>query len=184
MNYKAIFRKLIPMRWQRTSKNEPLSIVLLLRKPHLFNAQELRLAAQRAWLTSFAGGEGSMHCVAQSGEVTLLKAGPHVLNFLKIAALSPILFFGRTPVSATVQTCCSRLSRCLILVNWGNFASVRIVSNDFATWFSLSLARSPIACPLVTCFVESDTCCADMPVVSKTKIKRILSWFLMTWDEI
>jgi hypothetical protein len=80
MNYKAIFRKLIPMRWQRTSKDAPLSIVLLLRKPHLFSAEELRLAAQRAWHISFAGGEGSMHCVAQSGEVILLKAGPHVLN--------------------------------------------------------------------------------------------------------
>jgi hypothetical protein len=80
MNYKAIFRKLIPMRWQRTSKDAPLSIVLLLRKPHLFSAEELRLAAQRAWHISFAGDEGSMHCVAQSGEVILLKAGPHLLN--------------------------------------------------------------------------------------------------------
>jgi hypothetical protein len=80
MNHKAIFRKLIPMRWQRTSKDEPLSMVLLLRKPRLFDAEQLRLAAQRAWHTSFAGGEDSMHCVAQSGEVTLLKAGPHLLN--------------------------------------------------------------------------------------------------------
>ena len=81
MNYKAIFRKLIPMRWQRTSKDEPLSMVMLLRKPHLFNAEELRLAAQSAWHTSFASGEGSMHCVVQSGELTLLKAGPHLLSF-------------------------------------------------------------------------------------------------------
>ncbi len=81
MNFKAIFRKLIPMRWQRTSKGEPLSMVLLLRKPHLFSAEELRLAAKRAWRISFTGGEGSIHCVEQVGEVTLLKAGPHVLNF-------------------------------------------------------------------------------------------------------
>jgi hypothetical protein len=81
MNYKAIFSKLIPIRWQQTSKCDPLSMVLLLRKPHLFNVDELRLAAQRAWHTSFAGGEGSMHCVKQSGTVTLMKAGPHFLNF-------------------------------------------------------------------------------------------------------
>ncbi|HXN32529.1 MAG TPA: hypothetical protein VN894_11725, partial [Polyangiaceae bacterium] len=48
---------------------------------HLFSAEELRLAAQRAWHTSFSGGEGSVHCVAQSGTATLLKAGPHLINF-------------------------------------------------------------------------------------------------------
>ncbi|MGO9096948.1 MAG: hypothetical protein ACLQGV_17210 [Bryobacteraceae bacterium] len=58
-----------------------MSIVLLLRKPHFFGAEELRLAAQRAWHMSFAGGEGSLHCVAQSGDATLLKAGPHLLSF-------------------------------------------------------------------------------------------------------
>ena len=81
MNYKAIFRRLIPLRWQRTSKDEPLPMVLLLRKPHMFSAEELRLAAHWAWHTSFAGGEGSMYCVTQSGEKTVMKAGPHLLNF-------------------------------------------------------------------------------------------------------
>ena len=70
------------MRWQRTTRGEPLSMVLLLRKPHLFSAEELRLAAERAWHTSFAGKEnGSKHCVVQSETVTLMKAGPHALNF-------------------------------------------------------------------------------------------------------
>ena len=70
------------MRWQRTSRTDPLSMVLLLRKPHLFSAAELRLAAERAWHTSFAGEEdSSKHCVVQSGTVTLMKAGPHGLNF-------------------------------------------------------------------------------------------------------
>ncbi len=81
MNLTTIFRRLVPLRWQRTTEGEPLSIVLLLRTPHFFNAEELRLAAERAWRTSFAGGEGSMHCVAQSGKATLLKAGPHLLSF-------------------------------------------------------------------------------------------------------
>src|SRR5437660_1446021 len=82
MNLKDIFRRLVPLRWQRTTRREPLSMVLLLRKPHLFGAEELRLAAERAWHRSFAGEEkGSMHCVVQSGTVTLMKAGPHLLNF-------------------------------------------------------------------------------------------------------
>ena len=57
-------------------------MVLLLRKPHLFSAEELRLAAERAWHTSFAGEENSSKdCVVQSATVTLMKAGPHALNF-------------------------------------------------------------------------------------------------------
>jgi hypothetical protein len=81
MNPKSIFRRFVPMRWQRVGKKEPLSIVLLLRAAHVFSDEELRLAAERAWRVSFAGGEGSTHCVAQSGNVTLLKAGPHLLSF-------------------------------------------------------------------------------------------------------
>jgi hypothetical protein len=56
-------------------------MIMLLREPHLFTKEELRLAAERAWHISFDGGSESMHCVAQSGEVTLLKAGTHLLNF-------------------------------------------------------------------------------------------------------
>jgi hypothetical protein len=62
-------------------------MVLLQRKPHLFSAEELRLAGERAWHTSFAGKEeGSKHCVVQTGKVILMKAGPHLLNFLYYAA--------------------------------------------------------------------------------------------------
>jgi hypothetical protein len=75
-------RRFVPLRWQRTSREEPLSMVLLLRKPHLFSAEELRRTAERAWHVSFAGKEeSSMHCVAQSGTTTMMKAGPHLLNF-------------------------------------------------------------------------------------------------------
>jgi hypothetical protein len=82
MNFKVIFRRLIPMQWQRTSKGEPLSMILLLRKQRLFNAEELRRAAQQAWHTSFADtdNEGSMHFVWQSEKLTFLKAGPHLLS--------------------------------------------------------------------------------------------------------
>ena len=73
MNVKDILRRLIPKRWQRRSSGDPISMVLLLRKPHFFEVQELRLAAEKAWGTSFAGGKGSKHCVFQSGIVTLMK---------------------------------------------------------------------------------------------------------------
>jgi hypothetical protein len=86
MKLKDILRRFVPMRWQRTTRDEPLSMVLLLRKPHLFSAEELRLAAERAWHTSFAGEQkGSMHCVVQSEKVTLMKAGPHLLNLFYYA---------------------------------------------------------------------------------------------------
>jgi hypothetical protein len=82
MILKTIMQRFVPMRWQRTSKREPLSIVLLLRKPHFFTAAELRLSAERAWHTSFDDGENkSMHHVAQAGTATLMKAGPHLLSF-------------------------------------------------------------------------------------------------------
>jgi hypothetical protein len=81
MDLRKLARSLIPMRWQRPAKDEPLSLVLLLREPHFWRKEELRSAAEEAWRISFAGGEGSVHCVAQKENVTLLKAGPHLLSF-------------------------------------------------------------------------------------------------------
>jgi hypothetical protein len=82
MSLKTIVQSLVPMRWQRTGKREPLSMVLLLRKPRLFTAAEIQLAAERAWHRSFdREEEESMHCVKQMGTVTLMKAGPHLINF-------------------------------------------------------------------------------------------------------
>ena len=85
MNLKAVVQRFVPMRWQRVGKKEPLSIVMLLRAPHVFRTEELQIAAERAWRVSFAGGNQSMHCVAQSGPTTLLKAGPHLLSFFHYA---------------------------------------------------------------------------------------------------
>jgi len=58
----------------------PLSMILLLRKVHPFGDEELRMAAEKAWGISFAGKEESKHFVVQSGPITLIKVGPHVLN--------------------------------------------------------------------------------------------------------
>jgi hypothetical protein len=82
MSLKTIVQSLVPMRWQRIRKGDPLSIVLLLRKPHLFTAAEIQLAAERAWHRSFDGDEKeSTHCVKQLGTAMLMKAGPHLINF-------------------------------------------------------------------------------------------------------
>jgi hypothetical protein len=80
MNLKRTVQRMIPMRWRRVGKDDPLSMVLLLRTPHFFRDDELRSAAERAWRVSFAGGPGSLHAVAQSKPATLLKAGPHLLS--------------------------------------------------------------------------------------------------------
>ena len=94
MNLKDIFRRFVPMRWQRTTRGEPLSMVLLLRKPHLFSAEELQHAAERAWRMSFAGREdNSKHCVVQSATVTFMKAGPHALSVFH----NPKPYFGDDP---------------------------------------------------------------------------------------
>ncbi len=58
----------------------PLSMVLLLRKAHFFRDEELRMAAEKAWGISFAERDESKHFVVQSGRITLIKVGPHVLN--------------------------------------------------------------------------------------------------------
>jgi hypothetical protein len=79
-------RRFIPMRWRQTKKGDPLSMVLLLRAPHLFSEEELRRAAERAWHITFTSeAKESMHCVVQSGKVTMMKAGPHGLNFFYYA---------------------------------------------------------------------------------------------------
>jgi hypothetical protein len=54
---------------------------MLLRKPHVFTANELELAAERAWRISFADGKSSKHFVVKSGKSTFIKAGPHIISF-------------------------------------------------------------------------------------------------------
>lgn len=84
MDFRRLFRRYIPLRWQRTGGSDPISIVLLQRVPHFFSAAELRLAAEKTWGASFTnGGANSMRRVKQSGNATLMKAGPHLLNFFQ-----------------------------------------------------------------------------------------------------
>jgi len=87
MKLKDILKRIVPMRWRRITRDDLLSMVLLLRKPHFFSAEELQLAAERPWRVSFDGKErSSKHCVVQRGTVTMMKAGPHGINFLDSAA--------------------------------------------------------------------------------------------------
>jgi hypothetical protein len=61
--------------------DDPVSIVLLLRQPYVYDNDELRRAAERAWGGSFAGESGSDNFVLQSGQTALMKAGRHLLGF-------------------------------------------------------------------------------------------------------
>jgi hypothetical protein len=80
MKLKAILGNLVPARWRRAGTDEPLSIVLLLRRPHFFRVGELQTAAEKAWGISVPSGDGSMHSVVQKGTTTLMKFGPHLLS--------------------------------------------------------------------------------------------------------
>jgi len=56
-------------------------MIMLLRTPHPFSEQEIRLAAEKAWGVAFAIGEGSRRSVSQSEKFIVLRVGPHVLSF-------------------------------------------------------------------------------------------------------
>jgi hypothetical protein len=78
---RSTFRRCFPLRWRRVGVRESISMIVLLRRPHPFSEQDIRLATERAWGVSFAIGEGSMRSVSQSEEFTVLRAGSHVLSF-------------------------------------------------------------------------------------------------------
>ena len=69
------------MRWRRVGKREPITMVLLLRKPHVFPEDRVRLVAERAWGLSFSDIKGATRMVTRSGDTILLRAGPHFLSF-------------------------------------------------------------------------------------------------------
>ena len=70
------------MKSPRSESDLPVSMVLLLRQSRVLTLDQLRLAAERAFGTSFAGGKESQHYVVQVVLFTLMKAGPHSLSFL------------------------------------------------------------------------------------------------------
>jgi hypothetical protein len=81
LNLKAALNAIL--RFGKSEDNDlPVSMVLLLREPRFLTLEQLRSAAERAFETSFAGGNGSKHFVMQAILFTLMKAGPHTLSFL------------------------------------------------------------------------------------------------------
>jgi hypothetical protein len=78
---RSTFRSCFPLRWRRVGDHQPIAMIMLLRTPHPFSEQEIRLAAERAWGVAFAIGEGSRRSVFQSEKFVVLRAGPHVLSF-------------------------------------------------------------------------------------------------------
>jgi len=70
--------------WVRNGKEEkmPFSIILLLRKPHVFTESELRAAGERGFGKRFDGKADPMYFVVQKGAFTMVKAGPNVMNLV------------------------------------------------------------------------------------------------------
>jgi hypothetical protein len=72
--------------WKRPEEEEmPYSIVLLLREPHLFTEAELQAAGERGWGRRFDGKADPMYFVVQEQDVTMLKAGTHVVQLVQAA---------------------------------------------------------------------------------------------------
>jgi len=82
-NLKGAFESIL--RWgggPNKRGNDPVSMVLLLREPKFSTLDQLRLAGERAFGTSFTGDKESQHFVIQVVLFTIMKAGPHSLSFL------------------------------------------------------------------------------------------------------
>jgi hypothetical protein len=82
-NLKEAFESIL--RWGRghdEDRDGPVSMVLLLREPKFSTLDQLRLAAEKAFGTTFTGDKESRHYVIQVVLFTIVKAGPHFLSFL------------------------------------------------------------------------------------------------------
>ena len=80
-NLKGAFESIL--RWGGDKDGDgPVSMVLLLREPKFLTLDQLRLAAEKAFGTSFTGEKESRHYVIQVVLFTIMKAGPHSLSFL------------------------------------------------------------------------------------------------------
>ena len=77
--FDAIRRLGRPVEYQR---DDPVSLVLLLREPRFPTLDQLRSAGKRAFGTPFNGGKESQHFVMQAALLTIMKVGPHTLSFL------------------------------------------------------------------------------------------------------
>jgi hypothetical protein len=66
---------------------EMRSIVIMQRKAHRFNEEELRTAAERAWNKKFDRKEDPMYFIsADQPALTVVKAGPHIIRVTTIPA--------------------------------------------------------------------------------------------------
>ena len=83
LNFKRAFDAI--RRLGRSAENkadDPVSLILLLREPRFSTLDQLRSAGERAFGIPFNDGKESQHFVIQAAVLTIMKAGPHPLNFL------------------------------------------------------------------------------------------------------
>jgi hypothetical protein len=76
-----VFRRVVPLRWFRAGEDKPPAMILLLRQPHTFSAEEIQAAAERAWGLAFWSTRGSGRRILVFDEGVVLQAGPHQLSF-------------------------------------------------------------------------------------------------------
>jgi hypothetical protein len=84
MNLVRIFKRLVG-KAPDSETTEMRSIVIMQRKAHRFNEEELRGAGERGWGKKFDGKEDPMYFVsADRAALTVVKAGPHIIRVTSV----------------------------------------------------------------------------------------------------
>ncbi len=84
MNLVKLFKRLVG-KAPDSETTEMRSIVIMQRKAHRFNEEELRGAGERAWGKKFDGKEDPMYFVsADLAALTVVKAGPHIIRVTSV----------------------------------------------------------------------------------------------------
>jgi hypothetical protein len=86
MNLVKMFKRLVG-KAPASEITEMRSIVIMQRKAHQFNEEELRGAGERGWGKKFDGKEDSMYFVSVDHPVlTVVKAGPHIIRVTSVSS--------------------------------------------------------------------------------------------------
>ena len=80
MNFVGVLARLIPERWRL--RQQPPSVVLLLRQENPPSEDVLRLAAERVWGIRFERGEECEHFIMQNGNSFVMRARPFMFTIL------------------------------------------------------------------------------------------------------
>ena len=79
-----MFKRLFGNRSQSQS-TEMRSIVMMQRKAHRFTEEELEAAGEGGWRKKFDGKEDPMYFVSVNDPLTVVKAGPHIIQVTSVS---------------------------------------------------------------------------------------------------